>query len=131
MPNFTKFDPQGRYIIVPILVLDKNNEIQDFLALLDTGAPASEFSDEALQLLGYLDKTNRDVGLKPGLQTHKCGRIILPHIEICSQPIKNLEVYVSHFEKSWGIKVLIGLDFFRRFCVTINYKSGQLITEPY
>ncbi len=41
-----------------------------------------------------------------------------------------LKVYVSHFEKSWGIKALIGLDFFRYFRVTIDYKAGHLITEP-
>ena len=41
------------------------------------------------------------------------------------------EVFVSHFEQSWGIDALIGLDFFRRFLVTIDYVNGVLVTSPY
>ena len=39
--------------------------------------------------------------------------------------------YVSHYEKHWGVDALIGLDFFRQFRVTIDYKVGQIITEPF
>ena len=82
------------------------------------------------QFLGFLNETKKDVSLKPGLQTQKYGKIILPQLEICGHSINNLEVYVSHFEKSWGIKALIGLDFFRRFKVTVDYGLGQLVTAP-
>ena len=44
---------------------------------------------------------------------------------------KSFEFFVSHFEQSWGIDALIGLDFFRRFLVTIDYKNGFLVTSPY
>lgn len=131
MRNFTKFDPQERYILIQIVVVDKYKQKQDFLAFLDTGAPTTEFSDEALKYLGFLDRTNSNIELKHGLQTQKYGKIILPRLEICSHVIENLEVYVSHFDKSWGIKALIGLDFFRQFRVTIDYKIGQIITEPF
>lgn len=131
MRNCTAFDPQKRYILLQIFVANKNNEMRDFVALLDTGAPATEFSDEALQYLGFLDKISPGVALKNGQQTQKYGKVVLLVLKICSQPVNNLEVYVSHFEKSWGIKALIGLDFFRRFKVTIDYKACQIITEPY
>ncbi len=131
MSNFTKFDPQQRYIVLPIIVANKRDELQDVLALLDTGAPATEFSDEVLLHLGLINRTKQKVELPHGLQTQKYGRIVLPYVEVCAHPITNLEVYVSHFEKSWGIKALIGLDFFRRFRVTVDYKARHLITEPY
>ncbi|MBI2344297.1 MAG: hypothetical protein HYV02_08215 [Deltaproteobacteria bacterium] len=57
--------------------------------------------------------------------------IVLPLVEICSHRIENFPVYVSHFEKSWGIDALIGLDFFRQFRVTIDYQQGALTTESY
>jgi hypothetical protein len=98
--------------------------------LLDTGAPATEFSDQALQLIGLLDDTKKDVSLKPGLQTQKYGKITLPILKVCSHRIDALEVYVSHFEKSWGVDALIGLDFFRRFEVNINFAHGQITTNP-
>ncbi|MDP2600265.1 MAG: hypothetical protein Q8P84_05970 [Deltaproteobacteria bacterium] len=130
MQNITTFDSSQRYIFLTIFVAGKDGIIRDFLALLDTGAPATEFSDEALQFAGFLEETKKDVALKPGLQTQKYGRIVLPQVEICSHLISDLTVYVSHFEKSWGIKALIGLDFFRRFRVTVDYKAGHLVTEP-
>jgi hypothetical protein len=131
MPNFTKFDPRERYIVLAILVADRDGEKHLMKALLDTGAPTTEFSDEALHYAGFLGATNQDIGLKPGLQTQKYGRVVLPCVEICSHALTDLEVFVSHFEKSWGIKALIGLDFFRRFKVTVDYKRGLIVTEPY
>ncbi len=131
MPNCTTFDPQQRYILLEIRVADKRGKMRDFPALLDTGAPSSEFSDDVLQFLGFLKKTNDDVPLQPGLQTQKYGKILLPAVEVCAHTIENLQVYVSHFEKSWGIDALIGLDFFRRFRVTIDYEAGHLISELY
>ncbi len=93
--------------------------------------PATEFSDEALQFAGLFDEKKESIALKPGLQTQKYGKLQLHEIEICGHTIENLEVYVSHFDKIWGIKTLVGLDFFRRFKVTVDYKAGHLITEPY
>ena len=130
MQNTTTFDPHERYILLPVLVTARNGRNHEFEALLDTGAPRTEFSDETLHHLGFLDKTDESVQLRPGLQTQKYGKVIITHMEICSHPLGNLEVFVSHFDKSWGIKALIGLDFFRRFRVTVDYNAGHLITEP-
>jgi hypothetical protein len=101
----------------------------EFDAILDTGAPMTEFSDKALRYAGVLDNVKNGVTLKDGLQTQKYATVILPHAQICGHEIENLKVFVSHFEKSWGIDALIGLDFFRRYCVTIDYQKGVLITE--
>ena len=130
MHTITAFDAQKRYILLQIQVADKSEKMRNCIALLDTGAPATEFSDEALEYLGFLKRTHPEIILRPGLQTQKYGKIILPHIDVCSHTINGLEVYVSHFDKSWGIDALIGLDFFRRFRVTIDYAAGHLITEP-
>lgn len=80
---------------------------------------------------GFLDIMNENTELKPGLQTQKYGTIELPSITICGHRIRNYKIYVSRFEQSWGIDALIGLDFFRRFRVTIDYRHGALITAPY
>lgn len=130
MLNITTFDPNKRYIFFDVFVTAKDGRKHKFDALLDTGAPTTEFSDEALQFAGLLEKVKDDVALKPGLQTQKYGRSIIPCLEICSHSIENLEVYVSHFDKSWGIKALIGLDFFRRFKTTIDYDRAEITTSP-
>jgi len=130
MQNITTFDTSARYIHLLIYVTTHDSKRHKFDAILDTAAPSTEFSDEALEATGLLESKQEDIQLKPGLQTQKYGRVVIPQIEICSHVINDLDVFVSHFDKSWGIKALIGLDFFRRFCTTINYKKGALITEP-
>lgn len=130
MRSITTFDSTKRYIFLPIFLKTKDGTSYEFEAILDTGAPLTEFSDEALHFMGLLNYKNEDVKLKPGFQTQKYDKAIIPEIQICSQTIENLPVYVSHFEKSWGIKALIGLDFFRRFEVLINYKLGEIVTRP-
>lgn len=129
MPNITIFDPKDRYILFSVFVTAGDGKKYEVGALLDSGAPITEFSDEALQFIGLL-KGKKDVSLKPGLQTQKYGKIVIPQIEICSHTIDSLKVYVSHFDKSWGIDVLVGLDFFRRFRTTIDYQAARIVTEP-
>jgi len=55
----------------------------------------------------------------------------LPQVEICGRHFDLLEVFVSKLDESWGIDALIGLDFFRKFRVTVDYQIGFLITEIY
>ncbi|MEW6606551.1 MAG: retropepsin-like aspartic protease [bacterium] len=130
MPNITTFNITDHYIYLPIFIVIGTHKYLEFDAILDTGAPMTEFSDTALQYAGFLDKVKNDVAIKSGLQTQKYSMVVLPQIKICGHEIKNFKVYVSHFEKSWGIDALIGLDFFRDYRVTIDYSKGILITEP-
>ncbi len=50
---------------------------------------------------------------------------------ICGHEMNDFEVFVSYFETSWGVDALIGLDFFRRFLITVDFLGGNLIVEPY
>lgn len=129
MQTTTTFNTAGRYIIIPIFVTTAAARRQQFRAILDTGAPRTELSDEALRYAISDVEPKRDVEIKEGLQTQKYADVVLPKVEICSQAIEDLNVYVSRFEKSWGIDALIGLDFFRKFEVKINYKLGTITTE--
>ena len=103
----------------------------EYRAILDTGAAYTEFSDQFLDAVGIFPERDPAVVIKTGLQTQKYGKITLPRIEICGRAIEKMMVYISHFEKHWGVDALIGLDFFRRFRVTVDYKAGHITTEPY
>ena len=133
MPHITPFDRDAHHIQLRVFVTNQEKEQYALRAILDTGAPASEFSDQSLQYIGLLStqEPNKEVALQSGLQTQKYGKIVIPHIEICGHPTEELEVFISHFEKSWGVDALIGLDFFRRFRTTIDYKKGEIETEPF
>jgi len=131
MLTITRFDQNARYIFLPIFVTTENGKRCEFDAILDTGAPQTEFSDEALHFAGFIPEPKKKITIQSGLQTQKYSNIILPKVELCSHPISDLNVYVSHFEKSWGIDALIGLDFFRKFRVTIDYQQGQILAEVF
>jgi hypothetical protein len=127
----TAFDINRHHIHLELIVADANDMLHSVAAILDTGAPGTEFSDQFLTYAGFLDTADENVSIKPGLQTQKYGIIELPWVVICGHRISNFEVFVSHFEPSWGIDASIGLDFFRRFLMTIDYANGRLITSPY
>ncbi len=126
MQTKTRFDTSRHHIHVLGQVRNHQGEPSHLEAVIDTGAPWTEVSDKFLLFAGLLDEVNGDVVIKPGLQTQKYGRLILPELSICGQTMTGLEIKVSRFEQSWGISALIGLDFFRRFRVTIDYSDAVL-----
>ena len=111
--------------------MDVHGTIYSVDGILDTGAPQTEFSDQFLLYAGLLKSRRENPIIPTGLQTQEYGRLILPSVKICGHEITEFEVIVSSFEASWGIDALIGLDFFRRFLITIDYSDGILITEPF
>lgn len=129
MPNITPFNVDKHHIHIPAYITLSSDHRIKLRAILDTGAPFTEISDEFLLYVGLLN-TEKNVSLKKGQESQKYGKIIFPLIEICSHKIYDMKVFISRFEKSWGIDALIGLDFFRRFKMTIDYQKGYLITEP-
>ncbi|MDM8559216.1 hypothetical protein [Candidatus Parabeggiatoa sp. HSG14] len=128
--NITSYDTNKHHIYIDVTVTNPKGIVYSVAGILDTGAPRTEFSDHFLVHSGFLETKSETVNLKPGLQTQKYGKIILPSVTICHHKINSFEVFVSHFESSWGIDALIGLDFFRRFRVTIDYSNGILLTMP-
>jgi hypothetical protein len=126
----TSFDTNKHHINIEFIVTDPKGLTHSVAGILDTGAPKTEFSDQFLIHAGFIDSVSPPK-IKPGLQTQKYGTIALPSVGICGHKIYDFNVFVSHFEKSWGIDALIGLDFFRLFIVTLDFSKGLLIAEPY
>lgn len=131
MPNTSAFNTKLHHIRLLMFVHAADGTRYKLRAILDTGAVFTEISDQFLQYSGIAPVSKQDVNLKAGLQTQKYNKVILPTVEICGHTLPDMTVYVSRFERSWGVDALIGLDFFRRFRVTVDYRAGHIITEPY
>lgn len=56
MQNSTTFDSSQKYILLSVVVTNVAGEPYIVDALLDTGAPSTEFSDDTLEYLGFLEK---------------------------------------------------------------------------
>ncbi|RJQ61152.1 MAG: hypothetical protein C4530_06570 [Desulfobacteraceae bacterium] len=87
MPNITTFNIKAHYIYLPVFIIIGSAKHLEFDAILDTGAPMTEFSDAALHYAGFLDKVKNDVTIKSGLQTQKYSTVILSQINICGHEI--------------------------------------------
>ncbi|HCU25341.1 MAG TPA: hypothetical protein DF383_10000 [Deltaproteobacteria bacterium] len=127
--TITPFDTTRPHIHVRFYVIDLKGSHHSLDGILDTGAPRSEFSDKFLSFAGFIKNPPADISMKSGLQTQKYGKVILPSVEIFGRKISDFEVFASRFEKEWGIDALIGLDFIRRFEVTISYRHAAIVTE--
>jgi hypothetical protein len=131
MQTVTPFDTGKHHICIDFLLIDNTGTRHDCFGVVDTGAPRTEFSDAFLVHAGLIASVESDISIQPGLQTQKHDTLVLPSVVICGQSLKDFPVMVSRFDEGWGIGALIGLDFFRRFRVTIDYERGNLICEPY
>ena len=131
MPNaVTTFDVTRHHIHIEFFVTDTYGVRRAVSGVIDTGAPRTEFSDRFLDYAGFIEKPLDAADIHPQLQTRKYSKIVLPSVEIVQQQINNLEIIISRFDEVWGIDALIGLDFFRMFRVTIDYKAGHILTKP-
>jgi len=126
----TVFDIERHHIHLEVIVINEKGIEYSVDAILDTGAPRTEFSDQFLMFTGFIDFIDESVKPDGNLQSKKYSKTEMPVVNICNQRLENLEVLVSSFEDSWGIDALIGLDFFRIFKIEIDYSRGIIITEP-
>ncbi len=113
----TPFDVSRHHIHLEISVINSQGVEYSVDAILDTGAPVTEFSDLFLHFTGFIDSYSETIEIGSGLQSHKYDKIVLPRVKFCGHLIDEYEVYVSKFEETWGIDCLVGLDFFRNFVV--------------
>lgn len=130
MRKITRFDITKHHIHTKFEVTSKFGKASSFSAILDSGAPFTELSDKSLQLAGY-EATAGEHVIKPDQETQKYSKIKLVKSIVLGQELDDWIVYISKFEKSWGVDALIGLDFFRQFKVTINYKEGVILSGRY
>ncbi len=127
----TFFDAQRNHIHLEITVKNSHGMEYSLDAILDTGAPVTEISDQFLAFTGFIPFPNEKISIKSGLQSQKYSRITIPEISVCGNIINDFNVYVSYFDESWGIDALIGLDFFRKHIVEIDYSKGVIKTEKF
>jgi hypothetical protein len=126
----TSFDTSRHHIYIDFTITDGSGNPFELSGVIDTGAPWTEFNDAFLAHAGFLNPPDGEIPIKPELETQKYARLLLPSIAICGHTINDFEVMVSRFDPAWGIAALIGLDFFKRFKVTIDYSRGVLVCEP-
>ncbi len=126
MRTTTPFDVRQHHIHLKVVINIGHGLPWRVAGVLDTGAPWTEVSDKFLHHAGLISELPDDGPMPRGRQTQRYGKIVLPEMEICGQRLANMEVRVARFEEIWNVGILVGLDFFRHFPVTIDYQRAVL-----
>ncbi len=88
----TPFDTNEHHILINV-VIDTGHEIRwRIKAILDTGAPWTEISDEFLHNAGIPGDVPKNISIPEGLQTQRHGKLVLPEVGVCGQTLSNIEV---------------------------------------
>ncbi len=126
MTTTTRFDTSLHHIHLRVQVGTHSGVVWHCNAILDTGAPWTEISDEFLVFVGLLDVARPDIAVPTDLQTQRYGKFTIPQLTICGHSMTDVDVRVSRFNPLWEIAALIGLDFFRRFPAAVEYGRGVI-----
>ncbi len=132
MQTITVFDTSQHHVNLRGHLHFINGLSLGFKGVLDTGASKTELSVNFLIASNILTSEKiKKMNLEHDQESQKIGKIKLSQLDICGQSLSDFEVFVSHFSPHWGIDALIGLDFFKKFRVTVDYSVGHIVTEPF
>lgn len=123
------FDPNFHLIEIRALLSGPAGTYRVRLAL-DTGATSTSINKDILVLIGYdPDALPQTVTITTGSGVEKAARINLDKIEALGYERQGFSVVAHTLPPSAGIDGLLGLDFFRKRILTINFDSGTITVE--
>ena len=121
------FDPQQGLIIVPVELWGPSGSAVLRLAL-DTGATGTVVNTGMLVALGYDPALIPDrVQITTGSGVEFVPRILLDRIMALGRESAGFPVLAHTLPPSAGIDGLLGLDFFRGWNLTIDFRTGQVV----
>ena len=121
------FDPQQGLIIVPAELWGPNGSAVLRLAL-DTGATGTVVNTGMLVALGYDPALIPDrIQVTTGSGVEFAPRVLLDRIMVLGRVSAGFPVLGHTLPSSAGIDGLLGLDFFRGFSLTIDFRTGQVV----
>jgi predicted aspartyl protease len=120
------FEPQSGLIIVRAELTGPSGSGILRLAL-DTGATTTLVNVAMLVAIGYDPALTTDrVQVTTGSGVEFAPRIELQRLTALGQERYGLQVLGHTLPPSSGVDGLLGLDFFRGLCLSIDFRSGQL-----
>jgi predicted aspartyl protease len=121
------YDPSGSPIVVDLLLESADGTSSLLIpVVLDTGASFSIVATEVLVQLGY-DPANPRLGrqrIVTGSGVEYAPRLIVRSAAAIGQKVPNLEVLCHDLPAESGVDDLLGLNFLRRFKLTIRFRKG-------
>jgi predicted aspartyl protease len=120
------FDPSQGLIIVPVRLFGPAGDMIVRLAL-DTGATSTLINSEIMVLLGYDPATSRHrIHVTTGSGVELCPRVIVQRLEALGKSVNDFPVLSHTLPPTSQVDGLLGLDFFRGFQISIDFRNGTI-----
>jgi predicted aspartyl protease len=120
------FDPSQGLIIVPVRLFGPAGDMIVRLAL-DTGATSTLINSEIMVLLGYDPATSPDqIQVTTGSGVEFCPRVTVQRLEALGKSVNDFAVLSHTLPPTSQVDGLLGLDFFRGFQISIDFRNGTI-----
>jgi predicted aspartyl protease len=118
------FNPSQGLIIVPVRLFGLAGDMIVRLAL-DTGATSTLINSEIMVLLGYDPATSPDrIQVTTGSGVELCPRVTVERLEALGKSVNDFPVLSHTLPPTSQVDGLLGLDFFRGFQISIDFRNG-------
>ena len=95
--------------------------------ILDTGATTSSINLNVLHVVGYdPDAASQFVSFTTGTSVKRVPRLMVNRLSALGQHAVGLRVLAHDLPTVAAVDGLLGLDFFRKFLLTIDFRAGQI-----
>jgi predicted aspartyl protease len=120
------FDPSQGLIIVPVRSFGPVGDMIVRLAL-DTGATSTLINSEIMVLLGYDPATSpHRIQVTTGSGVEFCPRVTVQRLEALGKTVNDFPVLSHTLPPTSQVDGLLGLDFFRGFQISIDFRNGTI-----
>jgi predicted aspartyl protease len=120
------FNPSQGLIIVPVRLFGPAGDMIVRLAL-DTGATSTLINSEIMVLLGYDPATSpRRIQVTTGSGVELCPRVAVQQLEALGKSVNDFPVLSHTLPPTSQVDGLLGLDFFRGFQISIDFRNGTI-----
>jgi hypothetical protein len=126
-----QFDPHGRAVVVPVLVAGLVRT-HVFRFVVDTGTNLTSMRVDLLRLLGFDPATSpQSRRLRSATSTVRVPVLIVPRLASLGQTRSDFEIAAHDPPAAFSADGLLGLDFYRDLCLTIDFHCGRISLNPH
>jgi predicted aspartyl protease len=94
---------------------------------LDTGATSTLINSEIMVLLGYDPAASPDrIQVTTGSGVELCPRVTVQRLEALGKSVNDFPVLFHTLPPTSQVDGLLGLDFFRGFQISIDFRNGTI-----
>jgi len=124
------FDPLGRLVVIRTILTGPTGTHQLRFGV-DTAATRTAVAGHVLQLLGYREPPQSErLTARTGSGATRAGLVTITRIQALKRVRTEFPVLWLALDPGVMVDGLLGLDFFRRLILTVDFARGDISLDP-